>query len=347
MKSKGRILLERNLWGTLLALLLIFIFHYFTTGEDHGYGGIKALLMPLWIIFLINFLFQGLLWMDRRLDKVLPWYPNPRKRLFTEIAIAWPSTLAIISFNYLLMYHLSDKPEKTISHQQFFYVYIILMIVLCVALSIAIANNFFRNWSKSLIEMEKLKREKMKSDYQALQNQLNPHFLFNNFNMLLSEIKRDPDNAVRITEELSDVYRYVLNSKNHETESLKNETAFVEAIIFLANVRFGDNLEVERRLPPEIMECRLPPMTLQILIENAIKHNVVSSAHPLKILIHAEKDALIVENTIQPRKSTYSTGLGLNNIKMRYSFLTERKVTVTADEKQFKVKVPLLHQLGD
>jgi LytS/YehU family sensor histidine kinase len=229
-------------------------------------------------------------------------------------------------------------------HQRFLYIYIILMIVLGAAIIIAIANNFFRNWRKSLLQVEELKREKMKSDYQALQNQLNPHFLFNNFNMLLSEIRRDPDNAARITEKLSDVYRHVLESKDHETTSLREEAEFAEAVIFLYKARFGDNLVVECRLAAEAVDYRLPPLTLQILIENALKHNVVSASHPLHIRITAEDDYLVTVNNIQPRKSTYSTGLGLKNIKMRCSFLTGRKVTAAVKDNQFIVKVPLLKE---
>ncbi len=342
MKSRVRIFLVRTFWGTLLALFLIFMFHYFTSSETLGYGGIKVYLMPLWIILLINFLFHGLLWLDRRLDRSIPWYYYPGKRLITEVAIAFPSILVILSLNYLFLHRLSDNRIENMSHQRFLYTYIILMIVFGIAISIIIANNFFRNWRKSLLEVEQLKHEKMKSDYQALQNQLNPHFLFNNFNMLLSEIRRDPDNAVRITEKLSDVYRYVLESKNHETVSLGEEAEFVEAIIFLHQARYSDNLVVARQLPVEANDYRLPPLTLQILIENALKHNVISASHPLHIRIAIENDYLLVVNNIQPRKSTYSTGLGLKNIKMRYSFLTERKVTVDINNNQFKVKVPLL-----
>lgn len=298
--------------------------------------------MALWVIFVVNFLFHGLLWLDRWLDRSIPWYFFPRKRLFTEVAIALPATLAIISLNYVLMNSISERHAKMMSHQRFFYAYIIIMIVFGVAISILIANNFFRNWRKSLLEFEQLKQEKIKTDYQALQNQLKPHFLFNNFNMLLSEIRRDPDNAVRITEKLSDVYRYVLESKNHETVSLSKEAEFAKAIIFLHKVRFGDNLAVDLQLPAEVVEYSLPPLTLQILLENVFKHNVVSTMHPLHIRISVEDDYLLVVNNIQPRKSTYSTGLGLKNIKMRYSFLTERKVTVNVNNDQFIVKVPLL-----
>jgi sensor histidine kinase YesM len=300
--------------------------------------------MMLWVIFLVNVIFQGLLWLDRHLDRRIPWYYFPRKRLVLEISIAFPSTLVILSLNYWVMFSLTSRAvsEEMLSHQRFIYTYIIMMIVMVVAVSIVIAGNFFRNWRGSLLEVEQLKQEKMKSDYQALQNQLNPHFLFNNFNMLVSEIRRDPANAVRITEKLSDVYRYVLESKNHETVALREELEFAESIIFLHRVRFDDHLTIDMNVSEECMDYGLPPLTLQILIENALKHNVVSSSQRLHIEIKTDKDYLWVSNTIQLRKSTYSTGLGLNNIKMRYSFLTDRQVIIETTGDRFMVKVPLL-----
>ena len=342
MKSKTRSFLGRTLWGTLMACFLIFLFHYFDEGSLSRFKEIRVLFMGVWVIVILNFLFHGLLWLDRRLDRSIPWYFYPRKRLFAELAIALPASMILVAFNYHLMYSVSSNQMEPLSHQRFLYAYILIMIVMAVAVSALIAANFFRHWRKSLLEVEELKQEKIKTDYQALQNQLNPHFLFNNFNMLISEIRRDPDNAVRITEKLADVYRYVLESKERQTVSLREETGFMEAIIFLHKVRFGDNLAVELHIPPEKMEYRLPPLTLQILFENAIKHNVVSAAHPLHICFSIEGDTLSVENPIQPRKSTYSTGLGLKNIRMRYSYLSERKVTVNVEGNRFIVNVPLL-----
>ena len=343
MKSKVRVFLLRTVFGTLLAAFLIFIFHYFSSDATPVFRGFKFYAIPLWIIFLSNLIYRGLLWLDRHLDRSIPWFYYPRKRLVVEVTIAFPSILGILSLNYVFLHKLSDIPMETITHQQFLYVYVMLTILFGVVMSIVIAMNFFRNWRKSLVEVERLKHEKMKSDYRALQDQLNPHFLFNNFNMLISEIRRDPENAIHITERLADVYRYVLESKNFETVSLSDEVGFAGAIIFLYRVRFGESLIIEVGLPDEVMEYRLPPLTLQILLENALKHNVVSVERPLRIGIGVEEDYLVVVNTIQPRKSTYSTGLGLKNIKMRYAYLTERKVVIEAEEKQLKVKVPLLN----
>ncbi len=342
MASKVGAFLQRTLWGTLLAMFLIFMFHFFSQGASFPYTGVKAVFIPLWIVILVNVIFQGLLWLDRRLDRSIPWFHFPAKRLITEVAIAFPVSLGLMGMNFLFLNRLSDVHTELMSHERFVYSYIILMIVIGIAVSTVIAANFFRNWRESLLEVEQLKREKMKSDYRALQDQLNPHFLFNNFNMLLSEIRRDPENAVKITETLADVYRYVLESKNHDTAELRDEMVFVESIIFLHQVRFGDSLVVVVDVPPTALVRRVPPLTLQILLENALKHNVVSASSPLRIGIAVEGNFLAVSNSVKPRTSTYSTGLGLKNVKMRYAYLTSRKVVVKADDTNFTVRVPLL-----
>ncbi|MCP4213146.1 MAG: hypothetical protein GY765_00750, partial [bacterium] len=301
MKKKFRPFFVRTAWGSLLAFFLIFMFHFFTTESGIPTFGrnVRSYLTLLWVFVFINLLFNGLLWLDRHLDRSIPWYRFPKKRLFTEIAIAFPSTLVITLVSFGLIHHSGrgHLDSSFVSTERFIYTYIVLMIVMVVAVSIVIAANFFRNLRESILEVERLKREKMKSDYQALQSQLNPHFLFNNFNMLMSEIRRDPENAVLITERLADVYRYVLESKNHETVSFSHELEFGEAILFLHTVRFGANLEIDLRVPEAAGDFRLPPLTLQILVENALKHNVVSSAHPLSIRIAVEKDTLVVSNT--------------------------------------------------
>ncbi len=346
MKTTPGLFMKRTAWGTLLAWFLIFMFHFSVGKNFHVYSGKRGYLAVLALTILVNCIFHGVLWFDRYLDKRIPWFFFPRKRLIVEVAVIFPSTLIFLVFNVGVMNWISEVHRQMMSHAQLIYTYIILMMILVASISVVIARNFFQNWRESLLEMERLKQEKVKSDYQALQNQLNPHFLFNNFNMLLSEIRSNPDNAILITEKLADVYRYVLESKNHETVRLTKELEFAEAIIFLSRVRFGDNLKVEHRLgtndAEKLAEYRLPPLTLQILIENALKHNIVSSSHPLTITITAAEGDLEVSNNLQRRQTTYSTGLGLNNIRMRYGLLTGDEVTVTKDENTFAVKVPLL-----
>lgn len=344
MKSKYRNFLQRTLWISLLGGALILMFSLLRRPEmKHEPQLLHIIFMILYFLLIMNLLFNGLLFLDRKLDRKIPWFYYPRKRLVVEASIAVSGSVVFFTINFYFLKFVAGIPRSDFPSSRALFSYIVIMIVLFVCISIVIARNFFLNWQKSLLEVEQLKREKIKSDYQALQNQLNPHFLFNNFNMLLAEIRRAPDNAIRITETLSDVYRYVLESKNHETVSLKEEIEFAESFLFLQKVRFGVNLTTRMEVTYDMVNYRVPPLTLQILIENAIKHNVVSSGHPLTIeIVCMEDEYLAVSNNIRLKKSTYSTGTGLKNIKMRYSYLTDRKVMAEADSDRFTVKVPLL-----
>jgi len=347
MKAKKIKLIQRTIWITLVAVGLSFMFRLLTPEHVNEPPLTLRIFVFVYSIIILNLLFNGLLWLDRKLDSRLPWYYYPRKRMVVETVFSLAGTLTVFLLNYYLFRAFVPEPLPAVPANKAVFAFILTSILLMVSMSLIIAKNFFQNWQKSLLEVEKLKQEKVKSDYKALQNQLNPHFLFNNLNMLVSEIRRDRDNAVRITEELSDVYRYVLQSKDQDTVSLEEELEFADSFMFLQKVRFGDNLVLSKNISPESLHLHLPPLTLQVLLENAIKHNVVSSTKPLHIEMYDDQEFLSVKNNYQPRKSTYSTHTGLKNIKMRYSILCDRKVEVSLQEDWFSVKVPLLTFNGD
>ena len=301
----------------------------------------------IYTIAVLNLLFNGLVWMNGKLDSILPWYYYPTKRLVVEGAFALTANMFVFAMNFYLFRSIMPQPVPPVPGAKVVFAFIITSILLFVGMAVIIARNFFQNWKKSLLEVEKLKQEKVKSDYKALQSQLNPHFLFNNLNMLVSEIRKDQDKAVRITEELSDVYRYVLQSKDHETVSLEEELEFAESFMYLQNVRFGESLVLTKNIAPEVKSLHLPPLTLQVLLENAIKHNIVSSVKPLHIEMYDDEDYLEVKNNFQPRKSTYSTHTGLKNVKLRYSIISQRNMEVFLEGDVFRVKVPLLNPNGD
>jgi LytS/YehU family sensor histidine kinase len=190
-----------------------------------------------------------------------------------------------------------------------------------------------------------MKQEKLKSDYKVLQNQLNPHLLFNSFNVLISEIKHDPDTAEMFARKLSQVYRYVLQSKEHDLIALKKEIDLIRSYIYLHQVRAGDSLEVTIHTSDETLQRYLPPLTLQILVENAIKHNVMNEENPLHISIETpDKETLVVKNNLNPKQAFDSTETGLSNIKARYELLKEDGFKIEKNESEFIVTVPLLDE---
>ena len=149
--------------------------------------------------------------------------------------------------------------------------------------------------------------------YTALQNQLNPHFLFNSLNTLISEIRYNPANAELFTQHLSDVYRYILQCQNQRLTTLREELDFLNSYIFLHRVRLGDCIHIDNRIPKTCMEAQLPPLTIQLLAENVIKHNVIHTGKPMTIeLLYMEKEReLIVRNRIQTKKTVLISGMGL------------------------------------
>ena len=190
-------------------------------------------------------------------------------------------------------------------------------------LSIEISTQFFRHWKNSLVEIEKYRAESLQAQLQNLKNQINPHFLFNNMSVLSSLVYKDQDKAVEFINQLSKVYRYLLDNQNNELVTVEEELTFIRSYIFLLHIRFDQNLIIKTEVKKEDRTWLIPPMALQILIENAIKHNEASSEHPLAISIISEDEKLVVENNLQLR-SQHEPGskTGLENIRARYKFFT-------------------------
>ncbi|WP_149241767.1 histidine kinase [Dyadobacter sp. 32] len=194
-----------------------------------------------------------------------------------------------------------------------------------------------------LLDAEQLEKENLKAQLLVLKNQVNPHFLFNNFSILTSLIESDPKKSIIFLNRLSQSYRYILSQPDSEKISLKAELEFIETYIFLLKSRFEEKLQVAIDIPRTHCErFQIAPSTLQLLIENAVKHNRMSDEDPLIISIFVENDYLIVSNPIQLRPVTEnSTGLGLSNIVNRYKLLTDKEISIVSNG-YFTIKIPLL-----
>lgn len=195
-------------------------------------------------------------------------------------------------------------------------------------------------------ETEKLKREQVESDLMSLRNQVNPHFLFNSMNTLMSIIPEDSKLATSFLQKLSNVYRYILDRTDDHLITLNEELKFIDSYIFLQKERFKNNLDVLMEIDNESLTKLIVPLSLQIVFENAIKHNIISGKHPLIIQVSVdEKGKLVVENNLQRKKQAIpSTGLGLKNITSRFKYFTDEEVDIIETDKSFTVKIPLLPQ---
>lgn len=198
---------------------------------------------------------------------------------------------------------------------------------------------------KRLKRKQELLREQIRSQFENLKNQINPHFLFNSFSTLIALIETDTDSAVEYVGELSNLFRSILEYKDQDIIRLEEELKIVENYYNLQRKRYGKNLILTLNIKPEFMSLKIPPMTLQMLIENAIKHNIISKDKPLDIEIFCDekKEMLYVENNLQPMKeNVVSTGTGIKNILNRYRLLTDKKIEIAETALSFKVGLPFI-----
>jgi LytS/YehU family sensor histidine kinase len=206
------------------------------------------------------------------------------------------------------------------------------------------AISFYLQLQQAEAEKSELERQNVLSQLEGLRSQVNPHFLFNSLNTLIYLIPEDSDKAVRFVQQLSKVYRYVLESRDAKLIPLSEEIDFLNSYIFLQKERFGDNLQVQLRDIPDQSNFGIVPLSLQLLFENAIKHNIVSVEKPLLIEVFAEQDHLVIRNNLQRKNQVMdSTSVGLQNIIDRYKLLTDRVVNIIISDKYFTVALPIVH----
>ncbi|MBT8297226.1 MAG: 2TM domain-containing protein [Maribacter sp.] len=217
-----------------------------------------------------------------------------------------------------------------------------LIIAICISLI------FYAVWYYKYRQETKVKEQKIiagtaSAKFDALKNQLDPHFLFNSLNVLTSLIEEDPHQAQKFTTSLSKVYRYVLEQKNKDLVSIEEEFQFAKTYVKLLKMRFEDSIHLEIPEYSKNPEAKIIPLSLQLLLENAVKHNVVTSSKPLHIKVYEENGMLVVNNNLQEKQVLKkSSGVGLQNIRQRYGILTDRQVAVVKSDSDFKVMLPLL-----
>jgi ligand-binding sensor domain-containing protein len=206
---------------------------------------------------------------------------------------------------------------------------------------------YIKNREKNLRKLQKLEQEKIQFQFQVLRNQVNPHFLFNSFNTLISFIEDDPAMAVDYVENLSSFFRNIVNYRDQDIISLEEETGILKTYFYLQQKRHGQNLTLNISISEEQKKCIfIPPLTLQLLIENAIKHNAVSIETPLEIKVYLDKDKLVIKNNINPKISREpGTGTGLQNIVKRYNLLSKEPVSILNDGINFTVILPVLNKI--
>ena len=278
------------------------------------------------------------------LSLIMPWDEHPRKRAFWGVVGSITLTMiTLIVLNTILWVYIWGNEIDVLwnrSNRSFYIVGLVITIIVSISIH---AIGFFKEVQREKVVSQKLRQEKLAMELNALRSHVDPHFLFNSFNVLSGLIDEDADKAQDFLAGLSKIYRYILEQRNEDTSSVGDELDFAQKYIELQKMRFEDSIDVETRIGKEALSKKVPSLSLQLLLENAIKHNGFSIANPLKIIIAEEDGALVVSNTIRHRKQiAQSAGMGLQNISDRYYLLSKRQIIIDTNDEMFTVKLPLI-----
>ncbi len=305
--------------------------------EQIEFNLIKHVLMgifPTMVIWLGCALIVSFLW------KKFPWQVYPVKHLLLEIVLIFLYLGLFTLGNLIYMAGFDLVAWQKILNAMVLEIFNVVLITFLITV-VHEAYFFYKQWMDNFSKSVRLEKENIQSQLNALKAQVNPHFLFNSLNSLMGLVDNNPK-AEKYILDLSEYLRYVLAGSKHETVSLKEELENTDKYIRMMDLRFGDNLIFEKNIDESYNERRIPPLAVQMLVENCVKHNIVTNEQKLKIKIKTNDEKVIVSNNLQKKINAAANGDGLNNIKSRYSLGTEEQVIVLETETEFIVSLPLL-----
>ncbi len=298
---------------------------------------VEVIMVSIWLV-----MWYGNKFISISIDKYVSWLDNPAKRFALGIiGSAVFSTTAIVSLAVLFknLFNISIGGGWT-------NVWVTIVVSLMILLFM-LSKRFLYSWRDLSLREEKMRNELLVSRYEVLKNQINPHFMFNGLNALSSLVHEDQDLAVKYIEQLSKVLRYVLQAGKQEVVTLDEEIEILNSYIFLQKIRYNDNLIVDINLDNSGGSLYIAPLVLQMLIENAIKHNEITSDHPLIIKLSQDGKYLRMWNSVRVKEVALqeSTHMGLANIQSRYQAITNQKVLIEDTENEFSVSIPLINKI--
>lgn len=302
--------------------------------------------MNLWLIpfallvFILVWEFFVLL--NRQMSRFFPLHEAPVKRVAFQLGLSF---LFLSSLRAVGIYFIGDYFPFEFNWAFRVAIYVVDFFFVGCVNAVFFIREYIQKWQESIHLAERLEKEKTQVQFDNLKNQMNPHFLFNALSSLNSLIKSNPELASEFLQHMSKVYRYVLQHKEKNVVSLREEIAFIRDYLFLLDTRYGAAFHFNINIPEEKMEAGIVPVTLQILIENAIKHNTLSEKRPLSLSLFIENDFLVMSNPVQ-RKNTVqgSNGLGLENLKNLYRYLSTQEVLWHEEMAMFRIQIPLVER---
>jgi len=278
----------------------------------------------------------------RQLNIYLPWASSIFKRVIVEIPLIIfiaASLMWLFSLAYFQLFDLGRLTRSQLIQNSMIAVFVSLLVNAIYELLF-----LYKQLKNSQLEAEQLRRIQVETHFESLKNQFAPHFLFNSLNTLQALIEENPKDAGAFVHKLANYYRYVLKINEQNIVSLETELNHVTDYVFLLKCRFGNKLNVHINPPNQVIpDAKVIPLSVQLLVENAVKHNIISDSKPLNIFININPQNIQVTNAIQKRASNViSNGIGLENIRARYEMITNEKMVVTENLGQFEVQLPLI-----
>lgn len=297
-----------------------------------------------WIALVAALLWLGNTGLTRLLDRLMPWHRAGSFRLFTHMFFGLVFLLLMVNITYVLLKVILTEGAPT--GEQIIVTNVFGVVMFVPAFSIYFSLHFLRHWRQSVLEKETMQKEQMRSQLLSLKHQLDPHFLFNNLNILAALVDHDPVRSRRFIEKFADVYRALLRTNTDDLVTLREELEFIDAYMYLLRTRFDDVIHYHADLSRRVDAKMLPPLTLQLLVENAIKHNTFHETAPMTIqLLQPQDDYLVVRNSLSEKKpSRKKSGSGLANIRARYAYFTDKPVRIIRTDTHFEVHIPLLEK---
>jgi len=345
MNSKTKTILRHTLIPIGFGILVGGISTLFLNFE-HFFSWKILLRQCIYSIILSYVFWRGNSFIIKKINKRFSWVKETRKILIAHLILVFTYNILVIfifySYVWFVLMHKTDMHHFLGSFKGGFYMCLSITAILTL---ISYSYNFLKEWKKSVIREEQLKRESITLQYEALKNQVNPHFLFNSLNVLIPLIETDTIASVNYVKQLSDVMRYVLDKTSTELVPFTTELKFIESFNYLLNIRFGDNFRFSVNVANQ--NFHIVPVTLQILVENAVKHNEVSSENPLILEITDNEEYLFVKNNVQLRNSLPdSNQIGLKSLQYQYEVLSGKKLDIQNDGKVFTVKIPKISAIA-
>lgn len=290
---------------------------------------------------------ESVRWINRRLDEKWPWNLNPGQRFLIQLSTNILIVLAMVVGSRFIAFNVLQTGEAMLILDEVVVASIVVVITFVVVI-IELGIFFLKRWRKSLMEIERFKKQSLQIRYEMLKTQVNPHFLFNSLNTLSSLVYSDQNTAHSFIRKLAKVYRNVLEYRGRGLISISEELQALNSYVDLIKLRFKEKLDMNINIDAKWGDYMVPPIIFQMLIENAIKHNVASMKNPLNIWVLVEGDYIVFKNTLRLKTSKgYSSKIGLDNICSQYGLVTKKKVLIEENEELFVVKIPLLEPQYD